>query len=805
MGFCFAVVPLRPRVSGRRALQTREAPARPPSASGAIGAGVCAALALCFVASAAADVGGGVTADGIKGAVHDCVQQHQTSGTQRVACILDRWEESLRRAGAAQPARLGMTREGIRAFVEACDEEHVLHTDDLETCVAARWRDMLAAASGAAPTAPSTAPRPNAPAAGEHLSTPLRVISTPRQLTLQLKNVDSGQEGLGVRGNVKVRATASGYQAYSGGLFVPSSATTLTIELCPETATSASVADHWEVTAVKPRLEYNLAGKSSPHVACHEPGCEQPLGARLESEMAAIADAACKAWDADAIRVKGSTTTPGLEAVPSCAGTRQDPECWLDFRARAVPRRCAAPLGARRRPESRAVRMPGRRAPETRRVVTGIPIRPESVTGADARPPAPPPWPVLATHVRIHARRAPGHLHDRLTTPALAAFCLSGSSDMTALSPQRAAEIAKGVYALRQEANLRTAFELGTGLGLANLFAIDGAARLAGPAGIGGFGLIAHGIGARHGELLIALRGSAAMRDLMTDIRGNLQSGPGGHLVHAGFNETFKSLHEQIRGAIAGAQPAAVHCVGHSLGGALATLAAESLAHEGAGAVYLYTFGSPRVGLGPFSADLTRALGEDHIHRVYHDADPISMIPLFPYAHVPNRGRNMRLAWNGGRVAPAAHLMDNYIASIAAAGWGGLSQPAAGSLDDDVRAWLDSAAPRSPLLSASTFWAITDALGWIIRHIHSCVVGTVFVVGATLLDRLAWILWQGALASRAVAADATVLMRRILQFLGRGAQSPVNLSVAFVRWVLDLLFSAVTSAAALALSVVDGH
>ena len=361
------------------------------------------------------------------------------------------------------------------------------------------------------------------------------------------------------------------------------------------------------------------------------------------------------------------------------------------------------------------------------------------------------------------------------------------------------------MYALRREASLRTAFERSAGLGLDNLFAIDDAARLSGASAIGGFGLVAHGIGPRHGELLIALRGTAAMREMMTDVRGSLQSGPGGHLVHAGFNETFKSLHEQIRGAVAGTQPAAIHCVGHSLGGALATLTAESLVREGFRGLYLYTFGSPRVGLGSFSADLTHGLGEDHIHRVYHDADPVSMIPLFPYAHVPNRGRNMRLAWNGGRVAPAAHLMDNYIASVGEAGWAGISQPATGLLDDDVRAWLDTAAPHTLLLSASTFWAISDALWWLIRNIHACVIGTVFVVGATLLDRLAWILWQGALASRAVAADATALMRRIMQFLGRGTQSPVNLSVAFVRWALDLLFSTVTGAAALAFAALDAH
>lgn len=378
---------------------------------------------------------------------------------------------------------------------------------------------------------------------------------------------------------------------------------------------------------------------------------------------------------------------------------------------------------------------------------------------------------------------------------------------MTALSPRQAAEIARGVYALRQEANLRKAYELGGGLGIATTFSIDGAVRLTGSSGLGaaaaksGFGLVAHGTGVRHGEILVALRGTAVLRDWLTDARGSLQSGPRGHLVHAGFNETFKSLREQLRAAVAGSHPAAIHCVGHSLGGALAALAADSLAADGCRDLYLYTFGSPRVGLRPFAADLTRTLGAQRIHRVYHDADPVSMIPLFPYAHVPEHGRDLRLAWNGGRVAPAAHMMDTYLASIGEAAWDGLARPAPDPLGEDVRGWLDGAMPRGIMLSSSAFWGITDALAWLIRKIVACVVGTTFVVGATLLDRLAWVLWQGALASRAIAADAEILMRRILQFLGRGAQAGVSLSVAFVRWVLDLLLNAVSSAAGLALDI----
>jgi triacylglycerol lipase len=379
---------------------------------------------------------------------------------------------------------------------------------------------------------------------------------------------------------------------------------------------------------------------------------------------------------------------------------------------------------------------------------------------------------------------------------------------MTALSPQQAAQIAQGVYALRQEANLRTAFEQGAGLGIGDAFMIDDAVRLTGTSGLptsaarSGFGLVAHGTGARHGELLVALRGTAVMRDWATDVRGGLQAGPRGHFVHAGFNDAFKSLRDQLRSAVAGGKPAAIHCVGHSLGSALATLAADYLSAAGCAGIHLYTFGSPRVGIGQFSSDLTNALGGTRIHRVYHGADPVSMIPLFPYAHVPHRGYDMRLDWDGGRVVAEAHLMDNYRKSIGQAGWSGLARPVTEPLDRDMRAWFEATNQHPLMFSANALWAITAALGWLVQEVLVRVVGTTFALGATLLDQLAWLLWQGALASRSIAAHAATLMQRILHFLGRGLQAGVNLSVAFVRWVLDLLLGAVTTGAFRALSAV---
>ncbi len=72
-----------------------------------------------------------------------------------------------------------------------------------------------------------------------------------------------------------------------------------------------------------------------------------------------------------------------------------------------------------------------------------------------------------------------------------------------------------------------------------------------------------------------------------------------------------------------------IHCVGHSLGGALATLAANWLKSfpEVNAKVHLYTFGAPRVGGKSFSMNATQRL--DSIFRCVNGADPVPKVPVY--------------------------------------------------------------------------------------------------------------------------------------------------------------------------------
>ena len=94
-----------------------------------------------------------------------------------------------------------------------------------------------------------------------------------------------------------------------------------------------------------------------------------------------------------------------------------------------------------------------------------------------------------------------------------------------------------------------------------------------------GFGLLGHGQGLYQGDSVITIRGTASLRDGLTDAHFGLSGGSNGSMVHAGFNKTFYSmkpaLQEFVAANIRDKITGCVHIVGHSLGGALATLSAD--------------------------------------------------------------------------------------------------------------------------------------------------------------------------------------------------------------------------------------
>lgn len=386
---------------------------------------------------------------------------------------------------------------------------------------------------------------------------------------------------------------------------------------------------------------------------------------------------------------------------------------------------------------------------------------------------------------------------------------------MPILTPVQAGEIARGVYDLRLNS---VADALKTGIGTDGLFAVDDGSAFKGTSGallfrkLSNFGYVARGMGPFNTEVLIATRGTATLADWITDANIAVQVGPGGLPVHAGFHETWKSFAADLHAFFRDHNPSRVHCVGHSLGGALATLSADFVSSRGIAAVELYTFGCPRVGDGVFARSLTRRVQATSIHRVSHPSDPVPMIPLFPFWHLPFGGAGLTIAkGKHGLVSADAHSMaTSYLAAVREHSWATL---AAGETKADeaqrTQSWLERAAEGHGgfmMGSATLLTMIGRALAWLLAKAGQLVMGGLGVsltIGATLLDQLAWLLTRAAQLSKEMAGHVKTLIGAIFRFLGRKAAEAVDVTVAFLRWLLETLFATLRAIGQRALSMLN--
>jgi triacylglycerol lipase len=140
-----------------------------------------------------------------------------------------------------------------------------------------------------------------------------------------------------------------------------------------------------------------------------------------------------------------------------------------------------------------------------------------------------------------------------------------------------------------------------------------------------------------------------------------------GAMMHAGFITAYFSVRDQIQDYIKTHQITRATVVGHSLGGALATLCAVDLQFNCANlAIEAYTFGSPKVGNKGFAESFNRRVPDSY--RFVDGMDIVAELPRWWqgwYAHVNAEIRlSPRLSWNLLSAPFMDHALDKYIARI---------------------------------------------------------------------------------------------------------------------------------------------
>ncbi|KAI9738707.1 MAG: hypothetical protein M1834_008212 [Cirrosporium novae-zelandiae] len=130
--------------------------------------------------------------------------------------------------------------------------------------------------------------------------------------------------------------------------------------------------------------------------------------------------------------------------------------------------------------------------------------------------------------------------------------------------------------------------------------------------------------------LVVAFRGSSSIRNWITDLTFGLTDTDlcDDCQAHSGFWDSWESARGDILSSIESAiddySGYTLVVTGHSLGGAIATLAAAELRNAGYTAA-LYTYGSPRVGNEELCTYITDQSGGNY--RVTHYDDPVPRLP----------------------------------------------------------------------------------------------------------------------------------------------------------------------------------
>ncbi len=150
------------------------------------------------------------------------------------------------------------------------------------------------------------------------------------------------------------------------------------------------------------------------------------------------------------------------------------------------------------------------------------------------------------------------------------------------------------------------------------------------------------GIVIKHEEYVVAaFRGTDEIADWLDNLNAVARPGPLGD-VHTGFHRALMDIWPQMKTTIRtfrrtsdGQPDRPLWLTGHSLGGAMATLAAATLIEADETFYGTYTFGSPRAGDRDFARTFN-VEAKNKVFRFQNNADIVTRVParLMGYSHV---------------------------------------------------------------------------------------------------------------------------------------------------------------------------
>lgn len=373
---------------------------------------------------------------------------------------------------------------------------------------------------------------------------------------------------------------------------------------------------------------------------------------------------------------------------------------------------------------------------------------------------------------------------------------------MNELSPPVAARLARDVYQLTNTQKL--------GIAINRLKKLQGtiihvdcetplSAKTGGPLFIksrSAFGLCTFGKDIYQGHAFIVLRGTKFLADWLTNLNLGTSRSAYGQSIHDGFHQAFRSMLAQLKPFISSFSTQrihSVHCIGHSLGGALATLCAEQIRASTPLKPYLYSFGAPRVGLRPFADMLSAVLGPERMFRVYHRTDIVTCVPFWPFVHAPTLWSETYDYYQpspGEFPSGQWHAMDCYVSTVKKHNWSQLRNKR-DSRDQalGIESWLNKEGPVSftvtnlEWLDKAINYILAKCLNGAGNALTSALSGTF-----TLMDQLAYILKKGIDLSQHISGIVLSLMRKVMSMLGmKPVLDKMDLTQIFIRNVFKKL------------------